>query len=145
MVEERSDEKLATKMFKCPACSVILMNIWDKLLQVNIENKERFERLFSETVDKVRKNSFSITVGEVEKEDYYIVIEETRMDGYFVHIVPKQVYNLFKEMQLRIKNQSIGFSVVAGEYAGKNVRVSCFGVRCDLLGKSLFKKQGINK
>ena len=115
------------------------MNIWDKLSQVNITDKERFQSLFSETVKKVQNNEFTLVHGETEKEGYYIVIEESRMNSYFVHIVPKQVYSLFKEMQTTAPQQFLGFSVLAGKHNNKDVRVSCFGVKCSLLGKSLAK------
>jgi len=113
------------------------MNIWDKLSEVDIKNKERFQKLFSEMIAKIQKNKFPIKIGEIEKEDYYIVVEENRANSYFVHIVPKQVYGLFKEMQKEAPYQFLGFSVVAGKYNNKDVRISCFGVQCSLLGKSL--------
>ena len=61
------------------------------------------------------------------------------MNSYFLHIVPKEVYNLFKEMQIKAKNQFLGFSVLVGRFNDKDVRVNCFGVKCNLLGKSLLK------
>lgn len=116
------------------------MNIWDKLSKVNIENKERFQKLFYEIVNKIKNNQFLLKIGEVAKEDYHIIIEENRMNSYFVHIVPKQVYSLFKEIKAKAPDQFLGFSIIAGKYNNKEVRVSCFGVQCNLLGKSLFKK-----
>jgi len=114
------------------------MNIWDKLSQVNLEDKKKFQKIFSDVVNKIQNNAFPLTVGETEKEDYYIVIEENRMSSYFVHIVPKQVYELFKEMQEKAPNQVLGFTVMAGKHNNKDVRVSCFGIQCNLLGKALF-------
>jgi hypothetical protein len=116
-----------------------MMNVWDKLAQVNIEDKEKFQRLFSLIISKVKTGSFSVEVGEAEYEDYFLVVEENRLDSYFIHIVPKQIYSLFKEMQASVKEQFLGFSVTAGQYGEKPVRVSCFGVPCNLLGKSLFQ------
>ncbi|MBD3259855.1 hypothetical protein GF371_04475 [Candidatus Woesearchaeota archaeon] len=114
------------------------MKIWDKLSQVNVENKERYMRIYSEIVKKVQNNEFSLDVGETEKDEHFIVVEDNRMNSYFVHIVPKQLYNLFKEMQEKAPNQILGFSVMVGKHNNKDVRVSCFGVQCNLLGKSLF-------
>jgi len=114
------------------------MKIWDELLKVRIENKEKFQKLFSETVRKVSHSNFNLNVGEFEKEDYYLVVEENRHNSYFVHIVPKQVYPLFKKIQ-QIPNEFLGFSVLAGKHNNKDVRVSCFGVPCGNLGKALFK------
>ncbi len=114
-------------------------NIFDELLQVDVKNKERFQELFSETVRTVRLSKFSIVVGEKEKEDHYLVTEDGRFGGYFIHIVPKEIYSLFKKMQAAVPHDLLGFSVVAGKHNNKDVRVSCFGVQCNLLGKSLFK------
>ena len=117
------------------------MSIWTKLSQVNLENKEKFQKVFAETVKKIQNNTFSLNIGEVENDDYYIVVEENRMNSCFVHVVPKQVYALFKEMQQKAPNEMLGFSVLAGKKNGKDVRVSCFGVQCNLLGKALFAKK----
>ena len=116
------------------------MNIWDKLLEVDIENKERFQALFYEIVNRIPKNTFPLTLGEREEKDHFIIIEENRMNSYFIHIVPKQVYTLFKEMQASAPGQFLGFSVVAGKYNNRDVRVSCFGVPCQHLAKSLVTK-----
>ena len=115
-------------------------NIFDELLQVDVKNKERFQELFSETVKKIKLGNFSIVVGEEEKEDYYLVTEDGRFGGYFIHIVPKEIYGLFKKMQAAAPNDLLGFSVLGGKHNNKDVRVSCFGVQCNLLGKALFKK-----
>jgi hypothetical protein len=85
-----------------------------------------------------RNNSFEVVVGEKDYSDYYVIIEANRLNSYFVHIVPKPTYELFKKMQNSIKNQMLGFTVLAGKHKEKDVRVSCFGVECGLLGKSLF-------
>jgi len=110
------------------------MTLWNKLLEVNIEDKERFLTIFSQTVKEVQNNSFKFQ--EVEEKDYFIVIEENRMNSICVHIVPKQVYSLFKELQ-QSTTQFLGFSVLAGKHNNKEVRVSCFGIECGLLGKAL--------
>jgi hypothetical protein len=116
------------------------MKLWDKLLQADVKDKARFQNLFSETVGAVGAGNFPLNAGETEYSDYWIVIEEDRVASHFIHIVPKEVYALFKEMQASAPNDMLGFSVLAGKHEGKDVRVSCFGVQCNLLGKSLFKK-----
>lgn len=115
------------------------MKVWDKLSEVDIDNKELFQNLFSEIVAKIQRRKFELKVGETEKENYHLIIEENRMNSYFVHIVPKQAYSLFREIQKQAPNQFLGFSVVAGKHGNKDVRVSCFGIQCNLLGKSLIK------
>jgi len=117
------------------------MNIWEKLSRVNIVNKELYQRVFVETFKKIQKNSFSLEIGETRKKDYTIIVESDRMNSLFVHIVPNQLYDLFREMQRTAPNEVLGFSVLAGKKEGKEVRVSGFGIRCDLLGKALFEKK----
>lgn len=104
-----------------------------------MDNKEKYQRVFAEVVKKIQKNDFPLNIGEINEGDYTIVIEDNRMNSYFVHVVPKQVYNLFKEMQEKAPNEILGFSILAGRYNEREIRVSCFGVQCNLLGKSLIK------
>ena len=87
--------------------------IWDKLLQMNVNNKEKYQKIFSEIVEKVKNDNFPLLVGHIEKEHYYLVVEE-KAGSYFIHIVPKQAYNLFKEMQENIPNAFLGFSALSG-------------------------------
>ena len=112
------------------------MKIWDVLLNINIENKERFQDIFSKTVKEVQNNTYDVKIGEIEEDDHYLITDE-RMNGYFIHIVPKQVYDIFKKIET--KEQFLGFTVLAGKWDNKDVRVSCFGIQCNLLGKSLTK------
>ena len=117
------------------------MNIWTKLAHLEIPNKERFQQLFSETIEKIQKNKFTFFVGESEQEDHYVIIEEDRLNSLFVHIVPKQAYDLFKEMQEKAPQSFLGFSIHAGSSHGKDIRVSCFGIECSFLGKSFYSKK----
>lgn len=117
------------------------MNIWNKLLQTNITNKERFENIFLETVENVQAGKFDLKIGERENSDHFVVVEENRFESYFIHIVPKEIYKLFKEIQAKAQNDFLGFSVLAGNRNNKPIRVSCFGVQCGLLGKSLLKSR----
>ena len=115
------------------------MNILNKLLQIKIDDEDKYAKIFSQIVKDIQNNKFSFNFDKIEKEDYYIILEDNRMNSYFVHVVPKQLWNLFKEIQKKSPDQILGFSVKAGEYKNKEVRVSCFGVKCNILGKSLFK------
>ncbi|MBI1972761.1 hypothetical protein HYS50_02025 [Candidatus Woesearchaeota archaeon] len=115
------------------------MNIWNKLANIHIENKEKYKKIFSQTVKKIRERKYDLQIGETEKDDHYIIIEDKRMNSYFVHVVPKGAYSLFKEMQEKIPQSFLGFTVVAGKQNNKDIRVSCFGIDCSSLGKSLFK------
>jgi len=115
-------------------------DMWNVLSKVNIEEKEKYQELFSALVQQVKNNSIQINIGETEYTDHFLVIEENRMGAYFLHIVPKIVYSLFKEMQIKAPQSFLGFSVLAGKRDGKDIRVSCFGVQCTLLAKSLSHK-----
>lgn len=110
------------------------MNIWDKLLEVDVKNKEKFVKIFSDVVKMIGEGIFDFK--EKKEDNYSIVIEENRVGSYFVHIVPDEVLELFKEMK-KIEG-FLGFSVLAGKYKNKDVRVSCFGIECNKLGKGLF-------
>ena len=112
------------------------MSIWTKLSEVNVQNKERFAGLFKEIVNQVQQGQFVLSEGEKEGDDHYVVQETSRANSHFISIVPKEVYPLFKEMQGKAPNQFLGYSVLAGSN-GKDVRVTCFGVPCNLLAKAL--------
>ena len=112
------------------------MKVWDELLKLNIGNKEKFQSLFSYYVNKIKEGKLDLSPGEFDKGDYFLSIEENRLGSYFVHVVPKEAYSLFKKMP---SNQFLGFSVVAGKYKNKDVRVSCFGVEWGKLGRSLYR------
>jgi len=115
------------------------MNIWDKLSKINIKNKEKYTKIFSEIIKKIKNNEYKLEERIEEKEDYFIVNEENRKNSFFVHIVPKEAYYLFKEMKEKAPNEFLGFSVLAGKKEDKDIRVSCFGIPCSLLGKGLIK------
>ena len=119
------------------------MDNWDELAQTEIKGKAKFLKAFSDIIERVRKDTLKLKLGENERKDYFIIVEENRMNSYFIHIVPKQVYQLFKEMQSNNPNTILGFSVLAGRHKDKDVRVSCFGVKCNLLGKALFSKKSL--
>ena len=74
-----------------------------------------------------------------DKGDYYLVFEKDRADGDFIHVVPKEAWKLFREMQIKAPQEFLGFSVLVGRRE-RPLRVSCFGVPCDLLGKKLIEK-----
>ena len=114
------------------------MSLWNELNYIKIKNKKYFENIFSNTITRVKNNKLKIIPGIKEYKNHYIITEENRLDSYFIHIVPKPAYYLFKALQ---KEPSfLGFTVMAGTYNNKPVRVSCFGIECSRLGKSLITK-----
>lgn len=111
------------------------MNIWDKLLKVNVKDKDYFKKEFYNYIEEIKKDDFILKIGEIENKNYYIITEENRMNSYFIHIVPKQIYILFKEMQKKTPNQFLGYTVLVKQYNNKDLRISCFGVECHKLSK----------
>jgi len=108
---------------------------WNKLNNLEIENKERYVQLFSNIVNKIRNYEYDFEPGLKEESDHFLVHEENQVFGPMVHIVPKPAFDLFKEMKSKDPNQLLGFSVLAN----KTTRVSCFGIPCNLLAKSITK------
>jgi len=115
------------------------MNQLDRLTELKIKDKEKFQKIFSKTIKEIQDKRFIVNFGEKQFNDYYLITEENRLNSYFIHIVPKEAYDLFKDLQIKIPNDFLGFSVLAGKLNNKDIRVSCFGVECSKLGKSLFK------
>ena len=114
------------------------MKLREELSKVNLGNKEEYARIFSKLVKQSKNNKLKFKVGVFDKGKYYLVNEENRGGSYFIHIVPKEVYPLFCKMQKEIPHSPLGFTVLAGKLNNKEVRISRFGVQCNLLGKSLF-------
>jgi len=108
------------------------MSIWNKLLEADVKDKKKFQQIFAETIQSIRNGNFSLNAGEMEKTDHFIIVEDNRLGSY---------YRLFKELQQKAPDKFLGFSVLAGMCHNKEVRVSCFGVPCNVLGKALFKKK----
>ena len=115
------------------------MKIWEKLLAVNVREKEKYELIFEETVNSLQKQMKELRKSIREEKEYYTITEEDIKGGWLIQIVPKEIYSLYQEMREKLPNEFLGFSVRVGKYEGRNVRVSCFGVKCSHLGKSLTK------
>ena len=111
------------------------MNTWNQISNLNIEDKEKYIQAFSNIVHKIRNRNYDFEPGLKEEKDYFLVHEENQLFGPMVHIVPKQAFELFKEIKSQNPNQLLGFSVLAN----KTTRVSCFGIPCNLLAKSITK------
>lgn len=115
------------------------MSHWQELSQIDVKKKAKYQKLFSQLVARIQKSKSKIKPGIKEFKEHYIVTEENRLNSYFIHIVPKESFYLFREM-VKQPDTFLGFSVLAGKQDNKDIRVSCFGIQCNLLGKSLIKK-----
>jgi len=120
------------------------MSIFDKLFELKIANKEKYTELFRNTVESVRKGTFDFSKKEVVGDGCRIVQDESSSGNCFVNIVPNEAWNLFQEMKNNVGEQTLGFSVLAGRFNGKEVRVCCFGIECNLLGKALIGEKNKN-
>ncbi len=115
-------------------------NIWQELEKINIKDKERFAKIFAKLVKDIRSNNYNFPTKIIDKGEYFIVNEENRQNSFFITIVPKEAYSLFKEMQEKAPDEFLGFSVLCGKKQEKDIRVTCFGIPCSILAKSLIKK-----
>ena len=100
-------------------------NLWEELEKVNIVNKEKYVIVFKKIINQIQKGAFDFR--NKETEDYYILNEKG-----FVYIIPKELFDLFHKMKKEAPNEFLGFTVLVN-----NVRVSCFGIPCSELSKSI--------
>ena len=107
--------------------------MWEKLEKVNIENKQRYLKLFKELINKIQEGKYNFK--DFEGKDYYIINEDNRKGSKFVHIVPKELISLFNNMKNSAPNEFLGFTVLIN-----NIRVSCFGIPCSELSKAIINK-----
>ena len=113
------------------------MEFWkSELSELKVKNKAKYQKLFSQLVSRVQNNKLLINPGIKEYKEHYVITEEDRLNSYFIHIVPKEAFYIFKEM-IKQPDIFLGFSVLAGKHNNKDIRISCFGVQCNLLGKAL--------
>jgi len=115
------------------------MDAWETLSKTELKDKKKHIRAFIQLYKKIESGRFELKKEEKEKKNHFEVTEENRVGGWFVHIVPKETYSLFKQLQTLAPNSFLGFSVVAGKQDEKEIRVSCFGVKCNELGLALAK------
>jgi hypothetical protein len=101
--------------------------MWEKLEQINIENKEKYVQVFKDLISQIKENNFDFK--DKETKDYYIINK-----GKFVYIVPRELIYLFNEMKSKAPNEFLGFTILIND-----VRVSCFGIPCSELTKAIIK------
>ena len=111
------------------------MNI-KELENIRLHNKEIYVNAFKELLTNIKNKEFDFK--DIEKENYYI-INEIRLNSHFVHIVPKELINIFKKMKEDNPEDFLGMTILMGKINNQDIRISCFGVPCSLLTKSLIK------
>ena len=118
------------------------MSVWDELLKIEAKDKAKMCHLFKELVVNVKNWKTEFKDEIKEHEDHYIVTEENRAGSYFVNLVPKECFELFRKMQRLEPYKFLGYSVLVGRRDNKEIRVSCFGVPCSDLGRTLKNLEG---
>lgn len=116
----------------------------EELEKVKLGNEQKYSGLFLSLLDKVMKNPKKYFSNEekVQKEkDYYIVIEPNRKQSCMVTLVPTKLFRLFNKLKKKYRDEFLGFTILAGNVSGKDIRVSCFGVNSFKLSKILIKRR----
>lgn len=106
--------------------------MWQELEEINIENKERYVKLFRDLIKQIREDRFGFK--DYQGEGYYVINEE-RNGEKFVNIVPTSLINLFNKMRASAPNEFLGFTILVNK-----TRVSCFGIPCSKLSKAVISK-----
>ncbi len=107
------------------------MKWFEELERIEIKNPERFAERFKMLFFNVRNNpeAYKEFKHDVNIGDGIITkVKDT------VYIVPSEVKDIFNKIKKNI-NEPEGFSVLASSEYG--IRVCCFGVKYNLLGKAL--------
>lgn len=113
------------------------MDIWDKILATRVKDVEKYAKLFPQIIEYVLFKKEHFTDNVEDKDYYYLITEENRANSTFVHIVPKELMQLFRQVQIQAPNEFLGYSVLIGRRDNKETRVSCFGIPCSILAKSI--------
>jgi hypothetical protein len=117
------------------------MNHWEKLARTDVAHKQKYADVFRSLIKQVQDKEYMVSVGQEECSDYVIVTELLPRFGYILSIVPLELKGLFQDVRQQAPEELIGYSVFVKTYGGRDVRVICFGVPCDVLAKSLIKRK----
>ncbi len=93
-----------------------------------IKNIESYADVFTEVVQTIQQKQPSIRDEIKDRGHFFLVSEENRAGHHFVHIVPKEVFDQFRILQIRQPHSQLGNAVLVGRKNGKNVYVNLFGV-----------------
>ncbi|MBU0958071.1 MAG: hypothetical protein KKF56_04660 [Nanoarchaeota archaeon] len=97
----------------------------EELEKINIENKERYLKIFKETIEKIKENKFEF---KDKKEENHSIINIKN----FVYIIPNELLNLFNKLKKQHPNEFLGFTVLINK-----TRITCFGIPCSDLSKAI--------
>lgn len=115
------------------------IKVWDEVSQLKIKSKDECINAFLEIVKLAQKGKYKFEEGHHDKGKYYVVNEPNRGGSSFVFIVPKEVYKNFLELQEKLGDTFLGFSMLCGKNGDKDLRVSCFAIPTNDLTRALIK------
>ncbi len=120
------------------------VNLWDELSTLKVKNEEKYAKIFAKIVNDAKLYRYEWHENMKMYDDYAIMCEQDRADSSFIHLIPKEAMPLFRKMLINHPNEFLGFSVLCGKIKGQDLRVTCFGVHCNILGKAIidYLKQG---
>ncbi len=93
-----------------------------------IKNIEQYADVFTEVVQHIQQKQPVMRDEVKDRGQFFLVTEENRGGHHFVHIVPREVYDEFRILQIRQPHSQLGNAVLVGKRNGKNIYVNLFGV-----------------
>ena len=101
----------------------------EELEEIQIENQEKYINLFKELINQVKEDALNRTF--FEEQECKLIEFETKGEN-IIYLVPNPILTLFNKLRKKYVDEYLGFSVLI-----KDIRVSCFGISCDKLGKTI--------
>jgi len=114
--------------------------MWQRLAAVKVSDKKACIDAFVKTVRELENGSYAVEEGERDMGKYFIIHEPDRQGSVFVHIVPREAYKVFKDMQKAMPDSFLGFSVLCGRIGNKEVRASCFAIPAGEITRAMISR-----
>jgi hypothetical protein len=116
-------------------------SMWRKLEAVKVSDPNLCIDAFVRIVRELENGSYAIQEGEKDMGKYFVIHEPDRKGSIFVHIVPKEAYAVFKEMQREMPDSFLGFSILCGKIGKKEVRASCFAIPTNEITRAMIRRR----
>lgn len=115
--------------------------MWQRLAAVRVSDPKACIDAFVRIMRELENGSYAIQEGERDFGKYFVIHEADRQGSVFVHVVPKEAYKIFKEMQRSMPDSFLGFSVLCGKVGKKGVRASCFAVPTSEITRAMISRR----
>lgn len=115
--------------------------MWQRVESSKILDRQACIDAFISIMRELENGSYAIEPGERDMGKYFVVHEPDRQGSVFLHVVPKEAYKIFKEMQRAMPTSFLGFSVLCGKVAGRPVRVSCFAIPTSEITRAMLSRK----